>query len=310
MHPRPKVTVVVVSHNTRGLLTTCIGSIIQSTQGEDIEIVVVDNASRDGSYEAVCRDHPQAIAIRNEVNIGFAAACNQGIGATSAPFILLLNSDAQLTSHAFRALRDCMRFDRCAAAGCKLVNAKGAEMVSVRNFLTPFNQALELTGLTTRLRSRRLRRTCQPTLSEEGLDCSVDWVEGSCLILRRAVLDELGLFDERFFMYSEDEDLCMRLKQRGWSICYSAVGSAVHHGGASTAQSRIEMLRHFYSSQVLFLSKHSGFTSVLLFVASMSFVLTVRRFLLPVLSRDGDARDAGERLFALRRAWSARNERQ
>lgn len=310
MHPRPKVAVVVVSHNTRDLLITCIGSIIESTQSEDIEVVVVDNASGDGSYEAVRRHHPQAIAIRNEVNIGFAAACNQGIGATSAPFILLLNSDAQLTGHAFRALCDCMRFDRCGAAGCKLVNAEGAEMVSVRNFLTPFNQALELTGLTTRLRSRRFRRTCQPALSEERLDCSVDWVEGSCLILRRAVLDELGLFDERFFMYSEDEDFCMRLKQRGWLICYSAAGFAVHHGGASTAQHRIEMLHYFYSSQVLFLSKHSGFSSVLLYVACMSFVLTVRRVLLPVLSRNADARDAGERLFALRRAWSARNDRR
>lgn len=309
MYPRPKVAIIVVSHNTRDLLITCISSVVESTQGDDIEIVVVDNASADGSYEAVCRLYPQAIAIRNEVNIGFAAACNQGIRATSAPFILLLNSDAQLTSQAFRTLCDCMSFDRCGAAGCKLVNAEGTELVSVRNFLTPFNQALELTGLTTRLRSRRLCRTCQPTISKEGLDCSVDWVEGSCVILRGAALDELGLFDERFFMYSEDEDLCMRLKQRGWSVCYSAAGSAVHHGGASTAQNRIEMLRHFYSSQVLFLFKHGGFASVLLYGASMCFILTVRRFLLPLLSRSEDAKEAGERLFALRQALLARNER-
>ncbi|MEK6302813.1 MAG: glycosyltransferase family 2 protein [Acidobacteriota bacterium] len=310
MKSRPKVAVVVVSHNTRGLLLECINSVIESTQPDDVEIVVVDNASEDGSYEAVLRDHPQAVAIRNAVNVGFAAACNQGIGATSAPLILLLNSDAKLTSQAFRALCDCMRLDRCGAAGCKVVNADGVEMVSVRNFLTPFNQALELTGITNRLGLRQLSRTYRPALSQKSPDCSVDWVEGSCLILSRAALDEVGLFDERFFMYSEDEDLCLRLRSAGWSVCYSASGSAIHVGGASTSQNRLEMLRHFYSSQLYFLSKHRGLTPVLLYLASMSFVLMVKRFLLPTLSRNREAQEAGERLFALRRAWSSRNDRR
>lgn len=310
MNQRLKVAVVVVSYNTRDLLIKCIDSVIESTQREDVEIVVVDNASEDGSYQAVRINHPQAVAISNPVNLGFAAACNQGITATSAPFILLLNSDAQLTSEAFKALCDCMRLDRCGAAGCRLVNAEGVEVVSVRNFLTPFNQALELTGITNRLRSNQFRRTYQPTLSQEGLDCSVDWVEGSCLILRRAALEELGLFDERFFMYSEDEDLCMRLKRRGWSVCYSTGGSAVHHGAASSSQYGVEMLHHFYSSQVLFLYKHSGSMSVLFFFASMGFVLMMRRFLFRVLSRNGDAKEAGERLSALRWAWSSRHQQQ
>lgn len=307
MKPRPMVAIVVVSHNTRDLLLNCISSIIESTQPDDVEIVVVDNASEDGSYDAVCRDHPQAVAISNQVNIGFAAACNQGIGATIAPLILLLNSDAQLTSQALHALCDCMHLDRCGAAGCKLVNTEGIGIVSARNFLTPFNQALELTGVTNRLRSRLLTRTYRPSGPRKSPDCSVDWVEGSCLILRRAALDEIGLFDERFFMYSEDEDICLRLRLAGWSVCYSEAGTAVHHGGASTAQNRVEMLRHFYSSQLHFLCKHRGLTSVLLYLASMSLVLMARRILLPVLSRSRDAKEAGERLFALRRAWSSRN---
>jgi N-acetylglucosaminyl-diphospho-decaprenol L-rhamnosyltransferase len=309
MNQRLKVAVVVVSYNTRDLLIKCIDSVIESTQPGDVEIVVVDNASDDGSYEAVRIHYPQAVAITNPVNLGFAAACNQGITATSAPFILLLNSDAQLTSEAFKALCDCMRFDRCGAAGCRLVNAEGVEVVTVRNFLTPFNQALELTGITNRLRSKQLRRTYRPTLSEESLDCSVDWVEGSCLILRRAAIEESGLFDERFFMYSEDEDLCMRLKQRGWSVCFLAGGTAIHHGGASTTQNRLEMLGHFYSSQLLFLSKHSGFMAVLLYMASMSIVLMLRRFLLPLVLRSEAAEEAAEELFALRRAWSSRSQR-
>jgi GT2 family glycosyltransferase len=305
----PKVAIVVVSHNTRDLLLRCIRSVIQSTRADEVEIVIVDNASKDGSYDAVCTDHPDAIAMRNEINIGFAAACNQGIAATIAPIILLLNSDAQLTSQAFRALCDCMRQDRCGAAGCRLVDAVGAEMVSVRNFLTPFNQALELTGVTNGFRSRRLTRTYRAARSGEAPDCSVDWVEGSCLILRRTALAEVGLFDEHFFMYSEDEDLCFRLRLAGWSVCYSAFGTAIHVGGASTAQNRVEMLRHFYSSQLYFLSKHRGTPTVLIYLGSMILVLTLKRFLLPMLTRKQDAEDAAERLFALRRAWSLRNER-
>lgn len=306
MKTRPKVAIVIVSHNTRGLLLECINSVIESTEPDDVEIVVVDNASGDGSYEAVCSGHPQALAISNEANLGFAAACNQGIGATSAPFILLLNSDAQLTRQAFRALCDCMLEEaRAGAAGCKLLNADGVETVSVRNFLTPFNQALELSGI--RLRSRKLSGSYRPRFSNKPLDCSIDWVEGSCMILRRAALDEVGLFDERFFMYSEDEDICLRLRLAGWSVCYTAAGAAVHVGGASTAQKRLEMLRHFYSSQLYLLSKHRGSTQALLYVASMSFVLTVKRVLLPVLARNRDAIEAAERLFALRQAWSSRN---
>jgi N-acetylglucosaminyl-diphospho-decaprenol L-rhamnosyltransferase len=310
MNPRLKVAIIIVSHNTRDLLIDCVSSVIESAQGELVEIVVVDNASEDGSYEAVCRCYPQVKAFSNKVNIGFGAACNQAIRATIAPFILLLNSDARLTPQAFSALCGCMQLnDRCGAAGCTMVNPRRAEIVCARNFLMPFNQALELAGLSNVLRSRYLRRTSRLRFAENLVDCSVDWVEGACLILRRAALDQVGLFDERFFMYSEDEDLCLRLKQHGWSVCFSAGGTAIHHGGASTTQNRLEMLRHFYSSQLLFLSKHHGLLSALLYATSMCVVLMLRRFLLPLASRSEAAEEAAEELFALRRAWLSRSQR-
>ena len=310
MNPRLKVAIIIVSHNTRDLLVDCVSSVIESAQGENVEIVVVDNASSDGSYEAVFRYYPQVNAINNKVNIGFGAACNQAIRATIAPFVLLLNSDARLTPQALSALCGCMQLnDRCGAAGCTMVNPRGAEIVCARNFLMPFNQALELAGLSNVLPSRYLRRTSRLRFAENLVDCSVDWVEGACLILRRAALDQVGLFDERFFMYSEDEDLCARLRQRGWSVCFSAGGTAIHHGGASTRQNRVEMLGHFYSSQLLFLSKHNGVTALSLYMASMSIVLMLRRFLLPLVLRSEAAGEAAEELFALRRAWSSRSQR-
>jgi len=300
----PQIAIVIVSYNTRELLLECLASATSSAAGSSIELVVVDNASGDGSYEAAREIYPQALVIRNPTNLGFGAACNQAIKATSSPLILLLNSDARLTPGAFRALYDAISLnDRSAAAGCQLVNDEGEAMVNARNFLTPLNQALEMLGVTKGSRSRYLARTHRLQLDQGMTDCSVDWIDGACLILRRAALDEVGLFDERFFMYSEDEDLCLRLKSRGWSICFSARGTAIHHGGRSSARNRAEMLSRFYRSQMLFLSISRGRRSVALYKIAMKTALIIKR-----LARwKKEQRDElTERLVAFRRACDDR----
>jgi GT2 family glycosyltransferase len=301
MQAPPKVAVVVVNYNTRELLLECIASVVDGTEGASTEIVVVDNASSDGSYDAVRDAYPQVIAIHNSVNLGFGAACNQGIRSTSSPFILLLNSDARLTREAFDVLLGCLeREGRCAAAGCRLTNAAGDEAINTRNFLTPLNQAFEMAGF--KINTRALSRSYRPVLDRDSADCSVDWIDGACLILRRAALDEIGLFDERFFMYSEDEDLCLRLKKKGWLVCFCRAATAVHHGAASSERNSIAMLRQFYLSQMLFLSKHRGRLSAFLYTSSMKAVLIIKQLLL----RDGRRRETiGEHLAALRQAWAS-----
>jgi GT2 family glycosyltransferase len=301
-----QVAIVVVSHNTRGLLLECLASVIESTQGRNAQVVVVDNSSEDGSYEAAFAAYPHARFIQNSTNLGFGAACNQGIKATGAPFILLLNSDARLTAQAFHALCDCLeQNERCGAAGCKLIDAAGTEVINTRNFLTPFNQAFELTGIEAGLGC--LQRTRRPNLGRNLADCSVDWIDGACLMLRRAALDEAGFFDERFFMYSEDEDLCFRLRKRGWLVCFCGAGTAVHHGAASSRLNRIDMLRHFYLSQMLFLSKHRSHQSACFYAVLMKTVLVLKHSLL----RDGHRRETAlEQLMALNEACAARNRKK
>jgi len=298
-----QVAFVVVSYNTRDLLLDCLASVLESTQGRSIELVIVDNASEDGSYEAVREAYPHARLIQNSTNLGFGAACNQGIRATSSKFILLLNSDARLTSQAFQALCDCLeQNERCGAAGCRLIDAAGAEVINTRNFLTPLNQAFELAGI--KLGSGWLRRARRPIVDRNLVDCSVDWIDGACLMLRRAALDEAGLFDERFFMYSEDEDLCFRLRKRGWLVCFCGAGTAVHHGAASSQHNRVDMLRHFYLSQMLFLSKHRSRRSTFFYAVLMKTVLVLKHWLL----RDGHRREtAEEQLMALKEACAARD---
>jgi GT2 family glycosyltransferase len=301
----PQVAIVVVSYNTRDLLLECLASLVESTQGRSAHLVIVDNSSEDGSYEAIREAYPDATAIRNSTNLGFGAACNQGFKATDAPFILLLNSDARLTAQAFHALCYCLeQNERCGAAGCKLIDAAGAEVINTRNFLTPLNQAFELTGIEVGLSS--LQRTRRPKLDRNLVDCSVDWIDGACLMLRRAALDEAGFFDERFFMYSEDEDLCFRLRKRGWLVCFCGAGTAVHHGAASSRLYKIDMLRHFYLSQMLFLLKHHGPFSAFLFAVAIRTVLVLKRLLL----RDGSRREAAEEhLQALREASLSKKQR-
>jgi GT2 family glycosyltransferase len=306
MEAHPQLSVLVVNYNTRDLLLECITSVFESTHSINVEVVVVDNASSDGSFEAVRKAFPQVSVIANATNRGFGAACNQAISLTSSPFLLLLNSDARLTPKAFQALWQCVSQNpRCGAAGCGMIDAQGRELTNARNFLTTFNQALEMLSLTRRIRSRFFRRTHVPAFDRDSLDCSVDWIDASCLMLRRTALEDVGLFDEQFFMYSEDEDLCFRLRKAGWSICFSAGGGAVHQGGASTAQNPDEMLVHFYSSQMRLLLKHRGRASVYVFAAAMKMVLVAKRRFYTFFSDGRRGQEYAGRLFALKRAYSS-----
>jgi GT2 family glycosyltransferase len=300
------VTVVIASHNTRELLINAIASVFRYA-GESVETVVVDNASEDGSCDAVRKRFPVVRLIENRTNLGFAAACNQAIGDTGSEFVLLLNSDAELMPNTLVGLLECMQaLPRCAAAGCLTRDGSGAAVTTTRNFLTPFNQPLEMLFRIGWPRWRSLSRTYRPRLDGFGRDSEVDWIEASCLLIRRTAFQEEGGFDERFFMYSEDEDFCLRLKRAGWTVCYTSSAEARHIGGASSTAYGIEMLRHFYRSQLLFLLKHRGMLSVTLYAIAMRAVLMIKSRLARGPSGVAGERQAkaADRLLALRQAYS------
>lgn len=302
MQPRPDVAVIIVSYNTRDLTLCSIASVIESARDANVEIIVADNASEDESVEAIKTAHSDVSVIANQMNVGFGAACNQAITSTRAPLILLFNSDARLTVEAFSALCDVMRANaRCGAAGCSLLDDDGRKSVRARNFLTPLNQAAEYAGIARAIKWRYFTRAHRPKLDERMVDCSVDWIDGACLLVRREALDEAGLFDERFFMYSEDEDLCFRLRQKGWKVCYSQRGAGFHRGAASSSQNRFDMLRQFYLSQMLFLFKHRGRISVSIFNYAMKSVFTMKRLL-----KKSRRKELTEHLAALHQAYSSR----
>jgi len=295
----PSVAVVVVSYNTKQITLECLDSVRSSRPPDGIELVVVDNGSQDGTPEMVHHLYPEARLLQNTSNLGFAAACNQGIRSTSAPFVLLLNSDARISDSTIDSLLFCMRSsDQCAAAACSLLDATGRVRRSTFRFLTAFNQALELVGVA-RLAPARFRRSRRPRPDANGLDRSVDWIEASCLILRRAALEQVGLLDERFFMYSEDEDLCWRLRRSGWLVCYTDRGRAIHLGGESAKQNPFQSMCHFYRSQYLLLMKHRGGLSAHAYILANRTALLLKYFWYRLCGRDTRARDARMRWTAL-----------
>jgi GT2 family glycosyltransferase len=248
------MAVAVVSYNTCDLLRECIRSVQSEAPSE---IVVVDNASGDGSSEMVERDFPSVVLRRNQTNIGYGAAANQAITNCTAPYVLLLNCDTWVHSGALAALGAYLdRHPEVGLVGPRLITAAGVAHPSCFPFPSPLDFLLDVTNLYRLIQyvpyvRDRVLRTWQHTRAR-----AVPWVHGSALALRRSAFQSVGGFDEAFFMYVEEVDLCYRLVRAGWAVHFTPVATVVHVGGASTRQQRADMLVQMYASLVRFYRLH------------------------------------------------------
>jgi GT2 family glycosyltransferase len=263
---RPALLILIVSWNTRDLLRDCLRS-LQPEAHPEWDVLVVDNASTDDSVAMVRREFPTVRLIENERNAGYARANNQGLRASTAPYALLLNSDTRATPVAIQGLIAFMEaHPEAGAVSPRLLRADGTAQ--------PFAFGGDPT-LSDLLRRAALRVTAGRSLHDWATERtqSVDWISGACLLARRTAIEQVGLLDEDFFMYFEDNDWCLRLRRAGWKTYYDPAQAIVHLGGQSLArnpqaQTAYETsLRHFYR-------KHYG--------AAAELVL---RMLLPVYSR-------------------------
>jgi GT2 family glycosyltransferase len=224
----PRVDVVVVSFNSRAELPRCVAPL---TGHSDVHVTVVDNASSDGSLDALDGFDLDAVALGE--NRGFAAGCNVGWSRGTAPYVLFLNPDAQISVESVRRLADVLDDPSVGAAGPRIVDEDGRLDYSQRRFLSigeTFAHAFFLHRMfpDAAWADGTLR---EPTAYARPAD--PDWLSGACLIVRRESLEELGGFDEGFFMYCEDMDLCLRIRRLGLSVRYEPDAAAVHIGGAS-----------------------------------------------------------------------------
>ncbi|HVC35772.1 MAG TPA: glycosyltransferase family 2 protein [Chloroflexota bacterium] len=262
------LSIVVVSWNTRELLRNCLTSIDRTIDGIQYEVLVVDNASTDGSAEMVARDYPDTRLIRNRDNRGFARANNQAMRVAQGRHLLLLNSDAALLPGAASTLVSFMETHPGAGlVGAQLLNADGSFQASYADFPSFVGEVL----LLTRLASLVYPRTYPSYPSEQSQAAApVDWVFGACLLARRSAVDAVGFLDEDYFMYSEETDWCYRMHRGGWEVCYVPEAKVLHWSGQSAGAAPERKRSQLYRSKCLFMRKHWGrFTA-------HAFSLTVR----------------------------------
>ena len=253
------VSVIVVSYNTRDLLRDCLSSIYAKTEGVEFEVFVVDNRSEDGSADMVEAEYPMVRIIRNEENVGFARGNNLAIRSGSGRHFLLLNPDTQLVNNAVGELVAYMdRHPEAGAAGSMLLNDEREVLKVCRKFSRIIHEIGELAPVINRFTLEPLSRNYLPGGFDYGSVGETDYVQGACLIVRREVVDAVGLLDERFFMYSEEEDWCYRIKRGGWKVMYVPSAVIIHYHGMSTRQRSSVMLMELYRSKVKFFTKNYG----------------------------------------------------
>jgi N-acetylglucosaminyl-diphospho-decaprenol L-rhamnosyltransferase len=259
------LAVVVVNYNTGSFLERCMESIHASAGEISLEVVVVDNASSDGSAERSTAGHPDVRLIRNRANRGFARAANQGIEATSAPFILLLNPDAEVVGGTLASLvKVATERPRAGAIGVLVRNPDRSIQPSARR-VPKLGEALGHAFLGPVMPSNRFTRAYIMADWDRTSERAVEWVSGSAMLLRRSALDEVGTFDEGYFMYVEDVDLCTRLRRGGWTVLFCPELEVVHQIGVSTRGQRGRMaFEHSRSIQRYFEKFHARGAGVLL----------------------------------------------
>jgi GT2 family glycosyltransferase len=252
--PDPSLAVVIVSYNVRGELDACLQSIVGRTSPLPTEIVVVDNASQDGTPDAVRQGWPSVRVIDAGDNIGFARANNLGIRATSSDYVLLLNPDTVVPGNAIPALVRHLTGDaRAAVAGPRLVDQDGRAELSFGWTIGPLGELRQkMVGMLYDRGLTIVTRRVEQWTRQTGYR---NWVSGACLLVRRADLESVGLLDERYFMYTEDVDLCLALRRRGREILFAADVEVMHLRGRSGARHpQTERLRR--RSQLAYYEKH------------------------------------------------------
>lgn len=249
------LSVIVVNWNTGDLLWRCLESIYADLSEVQAEVLVVDSASTDQSLAAAQEQFPQARYIQTPVNVGFGSANNLALRQAKGDYLWLLNPDTLVHPGAIKTLLNFMKQNpRVGAAASRLLNADGSLQYSCSPEPTLGREFLRMCHL----------GSVRPDgyYSMETWDLvdprRVEVILGACMLVRRTALDQAGLFDERFFMYSEEVDLCRRIRLAGWEIYWVPQALVTHYGGQSTRQMAAEMFVQLYRAKIEFFRKHHG----------------------------------------------------
>ncbi len=252
------LSIIIASFNTRDFLRDCLDSIFASEGVGSFEIFVVDNNSSDGSPELVRELFPAVELLTNSANVGFAKANNRALKLSSGRYILLLNPDTRLETTTLAEVVGVMdERPEVGMTGLKLVRQDGSmDLACRRGFPTPTNAVAKFARLDKIFPNSRIAGDYNQTHRDPDSDYEVDAIVGAFMFFRREVLEQVGLLDERFFMYGEDLDWCWRIRKSEWKVLYLGSKEILHVKGASTSQNQRLMNGHFHRSMYMFHKKH------------------------------------------------------
>lgn len=248
-----RAALVIVNYNTAGDLRRCMQSVQEMLP--EVETVVVDNGSSDGSREMVRSEFPWVRLEDNPGNPGYASACNRGIRATTQPYVFILNSDVEFQEDGMGAVLDYLdAHPHVGALGPLVLNSDRSVQMSCRRFPSMFENLVhgflgDIWPDNPYTRSYQMKGLCR----DEPTD--VDWVSGAAMLLRREAAERVGGFDETYFMYVEDVDICWRVQEAGYRVVYHPAFRLVHHIGRTSSQQSVRMLYHHHRSMFVFFRK-------------------------------------------------------
>jgi len=280
--PACGISVIIVSWNVRDLLLRCIDSVYERSSGKDYEIIVVDNASADGTAAEVKTRFPAVRFIECRENLGFPKACNLGAKHSRGRHLFFLNPDTELKEKALDTLFAFLEENgNVAVAGAKLLWPDGSYQDSYRRFFGVMFSIFEVFEFHYYFPKNRAARHSLYDLEVFMEPAEVDWVVGAAFAVRREIFEKAGGFDEKIFMYAEDTDLCRRITDQGGKVYFVPGAEVIHHKGKSSRLSNVRSV-DYYKSLYYYHSKHSGRPAALLFRAALALWSALFVFILLV----------------------------
>ena len=252
------LSIIIVNYNVKEFILNLLHSIKKASFNISSEIIVIDNASDDGSVDAIKEKFPSVKLIENKKNIGFGAANNKGLELAQGDYILFINPDCIVSEDTFDKMISFFENNKdCGLAGCKILNSDGTlQLACRRSFPGPWTSFTKVTGLSNIFPKSRIFTRYNLTYLDENQSYEVDAVSGSFMMIRKEVYNKVGGFDEQFFMYGEDLDLCYRVQKADYEVYYVHDTQIIHYKGESTKRSNLDETKLFYDAMNKFVKKH------------------------------------------------------
>lgn len=270
------VSVIIVNYNVKEFVQNLLHSLKKASKSLTTEIIIIDNASDDGSVELIREEFHEVNLVASKTNLGFGKANNLGFQMASGKYLFILNPDTLVQEDTLEKL--VAFFERTPDAGiigCKILNPDGTLQLNCRRgFPSPWTSFCKVSGLSSIFPKSRLFARYNLTYLNEDETSEVDALSGSCMLLRKDVYEKIGGFDEQFFMYGEDLDLCFRVQKAGYKVFYVPDTKIIHYKGESTKRSSLDETKVFYGAMSIFVKKHFAYSFLLELILHSAIAFT------------------------------------